>query len=303
MTSTSAKSVLILGATGSIGFDVALEFLRNGYTVYGLTRTEDNAKLLLKNEIIPVVGAVSDFEKWVPIAEKVNVVIEALADYSNLDTAQSVLNKFKEIKSTKNPQLVPIYTSGALVYGTSDKVVDENTPYNVSNNPFLTVRVGLENQYREIGGIVIQPSFVFGKKGSGSSLYYEGVVKNTDGNFEIFGEEGQWRAIVHITDLARLYYLAATKTDASRGQVFLGSAYYYKTADIVRSIAKESKKDVKAIKFIPPTPTNPMSYLLYVSNATSHQKSTNLLGWVPTQPSLIDAPTRYYNSWINNNSN
>ncbi|GAM27952.1 hypothetical protein SAMD00019534_111280 [Acytostelium subglobosum LB1] len=293
-------SVLVLGATGAIGFEVALEFLRNGYTVYGLTRSEDKAKELFKNEIIPVIGAVSDFDKWIPIAEKVKVVIEAVADFENLATAQSIADKLKVVKA-KNTGLAIIFTSGALVYGSSDSVINETTPYNPMKNPLVEAKVQLENHYRQIGGIVIQPVFVFGKKGSASSIYFGLVAKNTDGNFQLYGEEGQWRSFVHLTDLANLYYLAASKHASVSGEVFIGVSYYHKTVEVVRAIAKEAKKEVKSITFVSPV-ENPLSQILSVSSASSHQKASTLLGWFPTQPSIIETPTRYYNSWVNNNS-
>jgi len=58
------SSVLIFGATGFIGNAVAKEFQRKGYRVYGLVRTEDKAKILRKQEIIPVISKAQDTKVW-----------------------------------------------------------------------------------------------------------------------------------------------------------------------------------------------------------------------------------------------
>ena len=41
--------VLVLGATGIIGFSAARWFALHGWTVYGLSRTEEKARNLKKN--------------------------------------------------------------------------------------------------------------------------------------------------------------------------------------------------------------------------------------------------------------
>lgn len=51
-----STSVLVFGALGYIGEGVAKAFRRHGYKVYGVLRDEAKKDLLLKNEIIPVVG-------------------------------------------------------------------------------------------------------------------------------------------------------------------------------------------------------------------------------------------------------
>ncbi|MCB0300059.1 MAG: NAD-dependent epimerase/dehydratase family protein [Calditrichaeota bacterium] len=52
--------VFITGATGYIGFNVALAFRRAGYEIWGLTRSREKARLLLQSEIHPVIGSLDE---------------------------------------------------------------------------------------------------------------------------------------------------------------------------------------------------------------------------------------------------
>jgi NAD(P)-dependent dehydrogenase (short-subunit alcohol dehydrogenase family) len=54
-----ATTVFIAGASGLIGLSVAKAFKRQGYIVYGLVRSEEKAKALLREEIIPVYGVIN----------------------------------------------------------------------------------------------------------------------------------------------------------------------------------------------------------------------------------------------------
>ena len=47
--------VFITGSTGYIGFSAAKRIRAAGHEVFGLTRSEQNAKLLKQNEIIPII--------------------------------------------------------------------------------------------------------------------------------------------------------------------------------------------------------------------------------------------------------
>ena len=51
-----ATTVFISGASGLIGLAVAKAFRRRGYTVLGLVRSEEKAKALQREEIIPILG-------------------------------------------------------------------------------------------------------------------------------------------------------------------------------------------------------------------------------------------------------
>ncbi|EFA86262.1 hypothetical protein PPL_00824 [Heterostelium album PN500] len=291
------SSVFVLGATGSIGIDVSLSFLNHGFKVYGLARNQEKADYLISKEIIPVIGSASDVDVWGPIVEKVDVVIEAIADFSNPQTAQTIFNKLKEI-TAKRPSLLPIYTSGTLVYGATDagEFIDENTTYKPTLDVLLE-RIKLEEKYRAIGGVVIQPSFVYGRAGSGSGLYFRLATKPKDGVVSVFGTSDQYRSFVHSYDLAQLYLLAALKSSISRGQTYIASVNYFKTEEVIRAMARAANVEVKSVVFTEPPKEDFLANLLAVSSVTVGKKAMLTLGWNPQQPSIIDDTQRYYNAW------
>jgi len=54
-------NVLVVGATGYIGRNLSQSLVRSGnHRVYGLARTEEKAKELVAEEVIPVRGSISD---------------------------------------------------------------------------------------------------------------------------------------------------------------------------------------------------------------------------------------------------
>ncbi|EFA81877.1 hypothetical protein PPL_05109 [Heterostelium album PN500] len=266
------------------------------FKVYGLARTQEKADYLTKNEINPIIGNASDVEVWGAVAERVDVVVEALADYTNRATTGIVLAKIQEV-ATKKPHLTIIYTSGSLVYEETQDLVDENSPYNVTH-PFFSHRRKVEEQYQAFGGIIIQPSYVYGGQGSASSYYFRLATQTTDGQVTMFGKnKDQYRSFIHGADLAQIYLLAALNASSVRGQIFIGSANYFKSEEVVRAIAKEAGVEIKTINYISPPDDDIMAQVYSVSSRATSKKAELLLGWKANRPSLIDNTKHYLQTW------
>jgi len=69
--------VIVLGASGFIGFPIAQALTRAGHIVYGLTRSEAKAKQFAAEEIIPVVGQ-PESDSWHSLISTADVIIEAV---------------------------------------------------------------------------------------------------------------------------------------------------------------------------------------------------------------------------------
>ncbi|EFA86732.1 hypothetical protein PPL_00537 [Heterostelium album PN500] len=299
------SSILVLGATGTIGFQICLAFLNKGFKVYGLVRNQNKADILLKNEklhlltfyskVIPVVGCASDTKRWGKVAETVDVVIEAVSDNDNPETVNIIFEKLKLISKNK-PNLVIIYTSGAWIYPSSCDLVDENTPYKPLH-PALNSKIEAEAKYLSIGGISIQPTFVYGRAGSETGLYFKWATESKDGVVKVYGKNDQYLSFVHAVDLAQLYLLAALNAPVARGHTFIGCSGYFKTEEIIRTIAKSANVHIESVEFVEPPKDDVYLNLLTISIAATSRKANNLLGWKPTQPSLIDDPNRYLHAW------
>jgi len=73
--------VFITGATGYIGFNVAMAYRRAGHEVWGLTRSEEKARILARHEVRPVVGSMQAADRWRDAASACAVLIHAAVDY------------------------------------------------------------------------------------------------------------------------------------------------------------------------------------------------------------------------------
>eukprot|EP01133_Synstelium_polycarpum_P012238 gene12238-14339_t len=279
-------SALILGATGTIGFDVSLAFVSKGYTVYGTTRTQEKAdSVLSKNEITPLVLNVRDTEKWKEVANKVDVIVEALSDYSDPTTYRVVLDALKEVVKV-NKDVRIIYTSGIWVYGDhKDETVTERSVR--SPNDKVKFRTPVENEYRDIGAVIIQPALLYGRGGSLTAAYFNKLVEG-NGSISVVGEPSQWKSYIHASDLAKLYVLAAEHAPAS--SVYLASGHIHKLTDVINAAGRATGHPNPTITFV--APTNLFEQCLALSQRVSSVKATNTFDWHPTQPSLIDAPSQ-----------
>lgn len=65
--------------------------------------------------VIPVLGKAEDVSAWLKVAEESDVVVEAVADYSNAATSGILAKALTELQQRK-PQITIIYTSGTWVY-------------------------------------------------------------------------------------------------------------------------------------------------------------------------------------------
>lgn len=61
--------VFVTGASGYVGFNVASALRRAGHKVWGLVRSEEKVKRLLKHEIHPVLGTLQEPDNYKGIAE------------------------------------------------------------------------------------------------------------------------------------------------------------------------------------------------------------------------------------------
>ncbi|RPA95871.1 NAD(P)-binding protein [Choiromyces venosus 120613-1] len=71
--------VFILGASGFIGFSVALALRRNGHRVYGLVLHFAKGLNLVKHEITPVIGDIFQPSSWTSVIESegIDVIIDS----------------------------------------------------------------------------------------------------------------------------------------------------------------------------------------------------------------------------------
>jgi nucleoside-diphosphate-sugar epimerase len=294
-------NVFITGATGYIGFNVAMAYRRAGHAVWGLTRNAEKARILSRHEIRPVVGSMQKTTGWTAAAANCSVLIHAAVDYQTdpfaLDT-QTVEFLLSLARQGPQPKTL-IYTSGVWVYGnTHGKLVDETTPL---NPPKLVARRPATEQLvlgaADVRGLVIRPGCVYGYQGGLTGMWFAAAVKEKaltavgDGN-------NRW-TMVHADDLADAYLRAGES--GLRGEAFnVTDRARWSVGDMLAAVARVTGYAGKIIFLPVPEAAKTMgdfAECLALDQHADSRKAVRLLGWQPRHGGFVDDAETYYSSW------
>ncbi|KAJ3033226.1 hypothetical protein HDV00_006580 [Rhizophlyctis rosea] len=290
------STVFVIGATGTIGREVAKAYRRDGYTVYGLTRSEEKGKDLWKDEIIPVIGNGGDPKSWKSVAEKSSIIIDATADYTDpSELAKTIINTAAEIGKKRNGNLTFIYTSGTWVYGdTQGQSFDETRPTNapaiVAWRPAIEELI-LTNP--NFNGVSLRIGLIYGRGGSVTASFFK---QAEEGKIIHFGSGDVRYGFVHVSDVAEAY-LAAGKapTRAVRGEIFnivgpSSESVHDAVSAVTRVVNPSATVSYEA-------PQNAFAEALALSQAPDGRKARNVLGWEPKQKGFVDGVDTWYASY------
>jgi nucleoside-diphosphate-sugar epimerase len=131
-------NVLILGGTGYLRLALGQSLLHSGnYDVWSLAHSLEKAKLLVANEITPVVGHVVDLSIVTEVTASacIDIVINATSDYEDtsrileavISASKTRLDNLAKGKAI-GPKLGFIYTSGSWVHGSPSCQVSDRSP-------------------------------------------------------------------------------------------------------------------------------------------------------------------------------
>lgn len=292
-------NIFITGATGYIGFNVARAFRRAGHKVWGLTRSENKAKKLAEQEIIPVIGDMNNPGSYREIAEKSSVLIHAAADYEN-DTAEldrKTIDTFLEAAKKGAVPKTILYTSGCWVIGdTGNTAIDETTPL----KPIQAVAWRPAHEQMILGaghvrGLVLRPGCVYGERGGLTAAWFQGAE---DGNLEIIGNGTNYWTMVHVEDLASAYVLAA---ESSYDGVFnISDRSRWTVGEMVSAVAAVTEFE-REIRQIPVDEAakdmGPVAEALALNQLVDAGKAERLLNWHPRHHGFVNEVEIFYRSW------
>lgn len=292
--------VLVIGASGFIGFPVAQAFVRAGHIVYGVTRSASKVQKLAVEEIIPIVADTSDPSPWLPLVATLDVVIEAIAgrDIPHLSKLllESTAKAAKQYRPPHAPNLAYIYTSGAWVHGDSRKeIVSDTTPITNVSVKITAWRPEFEQRvvtHSDVSGIVIRPSLLYGRS---ASLLAPLFKKAYEGTVAWYGTPGGRYGTIHCDDLAELYLLAAEKSAIVGGKIFDATNEFTEGVDDILQKLVEVSGAKGPYEYLPPS--NLFEAALTASTLIRPYLARSLLGWRPRKASLVDHLEIYYNSW------
>ena len=313
-------TVLILGASGYIGLPFAQSLLRSGnYTVYGLARTIEKAKILTINEIIPIVGDLSETDKISSLISSVpiDIVVDTTSAYESAGSLLGTLtNASKSRMQTLaneghvTPKLGFVYVSGVWVHGAPDTAVSDLSPVGTSlskGRPQKVVewRPGHEQAIlaaRDVLDVaIVRPSQVYGRTGwiwdSWFTPILEAKKSGSAEPVEIPTNIDCRPAIVHIDDVVSGMHAITDRIHGLLGSwpVFDLSDEIVMVKDIVEGAA--TILGVKApLKYI--GSQNPFHEAMnVVSNEEKSARARIVLGWEANRTAFILNLSTYVKAW------
>ena len=281
-------SVLVLGATGYIGGGVARAFRREGAKVYGGTRSSEKAKGLIRDEIIPVIMPdVLDVASYADVIAQCDIIVNCASDYSfsiegKIIDAAAGAGSGAGSGAGAGKKLF-IDTSGILVHGHSDQVVNENTPTNFEGlPPVLKGRIAVEQAVisaKSVDGVVIRPGFVYGHAGGIGGGFFTPVAEGE--KLKVPGRKDKRWSWVHVDDLAQAYVRAAQNRGAATGQIFdVGEPHGPQFEELLRA-AKGYTGEAEYV------PAEGADAFIDANVVVSAVKAATLLGWHPKHTGLV----------------
>jgi nucleoside-diphosphate-sugar epimerase len=295
--------IFVTGATGFIGYDVAARLAAAGHDVFGLARSPEKARRLAEAEVAPVMGDMSDPASYKDAAARCQVLIHCAAEYSEryveLDR-RTVDSLLKSAQDSGLPRLL-VYTSGCWCYGnTGPEAADESAPLNppdMTKARVETEKTVLSGNRGQVHTIILRPGCVYGGAGSLTAHWFESAEK--EGAARIVGDGSFRWTMVHVSDLAELYRLAAES--GFGGEVF-------NATDRSRFTVLECARAVSAVvsgrDSVNTTPVEeaakvfgPMAECLVLDQHLDSSKAARLLGWQPRHGGFVDGVDRYYRAW------
>jgi nucleoside-diphosphate-sugar epimerase len=300
--------VFITGVSGYIGGAVAERLVTGGHRVSGLIRSAEQAEVLRKRGIEPVLGRLCDLTVIGNAARGADAVVNA----ASAEDSPSALTLVEALKDSGKPLL---HTSGTSVVADhaigeySAIVYTENMP--LSPLPERLLRVAVETLILDAAGrgvrsVVIRPSLIYGR-GPGFNPHSHQLPRLVQLASERARPAHVGRGLniwsnVHIDDVADLYVRAIN--DASPGSVFFAENGEASWKDMAIAVGKtlgipgetealslEESLSILGIGAVTSFGSN---------SRVSAEKARRMLGWSPTGSSIWeDLKTNYYRTPFN----
>ncbi|KAJ7206324.1 hypothetical protein GGX14DRAFT_457580 [Mycena pura] len=291
--------VLILGATGFIGLPAAQALVRAGHIVYGLARTPEKAKLLAREEIIPVLGDL-DSNAWIQHIATFDVILEAVMGDNMAAQARATFERVSkaavDLRPAGAPLLSYIYTSGTWVHGDSrTEIVTDTTPI-LRPVELVAWRPAVEQlvvHSSAVNGIVVRPGLLYGRSGSILAPLFHGAAQ---GRVAWPGTPGGRYAVIHTDDLADLYLHVAEKAQLLGGKIFdAANPTSVSVDELLQRLVEVSgaKGPYDYTK-----PANTFEEAIQSTGLVRPYLANALLGWSPKKLGLIDGLDTYYAAWL-----
>jgi nucleoside-diphosphate-sugar epimerase len=301
--------VLIFGATGYLGKNVASLLVRSGqHTVYGIARSEAKAKPLALQEIIPVICP-DPVNEPAPYLEAIRVHhIDIVVDLAGANhDSHHFLGEIKKVGEERlaayqaagiqGPKLGFIYCSGTWVHGSSETPVNDLElvgPSAITPPAELVAwRVGLEKAVlaasNALDVAILRAALIYGREGTIWTTFIlpllEAARAGSTGTLQIPLDPKARPGLIHVDDAASAF------KDAIEKLSLLNSGSVYPVFDLVTS--QESMSAIfealarawgyKGRYELAGTGDNLFARAMSTTMRGSSSRAKQLLGWQPTR--------------------
>lgn len=294
--------IFVTGASGYIGRAVAKAFRSKGHIVYGLVRSEDNARLLSLDEIWPIIGDLNNPETYNYILNEVEVAVHCAFENSEngveLDnkTIDTVLSVFSQSPLSK----AFLYTSGVWIYGaTGNQIADEATPV----NPIDLVKWRSRHETKVLKAssshlrtVVLRPGCVFGGVGGLTSILFSTTY---NGSVSIVGDGSNRWAMVHLEDLAYAY-VSAIEKELTNVILNVVDDSSFTVKEMAEAVARAAGMPEKVVSFSLEEAQKRFGSLapaLMINQQINNARIKRLLHWSTHHAPFVNEIDIYYNAW------
>lgn len=304
-----AKTVLVTGANGVIGYAVSRAFTQAGWTTYGLLRSERSVPELVREEIIPILGSASDPSSFVASLPPIDVIVscsEDLRDYEGhfQDVLLLMLQISRATQSQGGAKPLVIFTSGCKDYGTTLRHGDPGLTPHTEDSPLnppalLATRtrraLSMFEHAADFDAVVTRPTTVFGRSGSWYAVFFLLAERARASGQAVLTLYSTANAILHgthVDDVGSAYVaIAEAPRHVVAGQVYNISARAYETLAEI-AVAVEKSHGVKVV-FADPGPDDEKIFgvnsVFNFPQWVGSAKIRSHTGWSDRKPLFHDA--------------
>jgi len=280
--------VFVPGATGHMGRAIVKALQGRGHKVVGLARSDQAAHALEEMGAQVCRGDLTDPASLVTCAKRAGGVIN-VARAPELDVAgRASAALLKALAGSGKPLVV---TTGSNIYGdTGSAPATEEAPARPPAGEFLAAYERPVLAATGIRTVIIRPGFVYGGAGAPSTQALLRLTRQANYGCYIGAGDERW-SFVHVTDLADMYVRALEEAPA--GSVFNAAAEPAVTVkELARALSLAADCGGRTRSYTPEEAVSLLgeraTALLSRNKWICAQKATELLGWTPRCPSVLD---------------
>lgn len=284
--------IFLTGSTGFIGTQIALELIKSGHQVLGMTRSESGARALAEMEAQAHQGNIEDLQSLQRGASECDAVIHTAFDHNFANFAENCQKDRRAIialgttlEGTNRPLVITSSTAmGSAVPG--QKALEDFFNPDHPNPRVASELAGLELSQRGVNVSVMRLSQIHDTRKQGLVTDLVELARKTGVSAYIEDTFNSWSA-THIKDTARLFCLALEKGEpGSRYHATAEEAISFKS--VAQTIAQTLGLAVVALRA-----EEALAHFGWLTSfvgkdmSASSAKTRERLHWIPDGPTLL----------------